>query len=288
RAGRGSAGVRAARIHRGDRLRPFRSVPPARANQAIRRQARPCLGRRRRLRRRRHQEQYLRSRMAAALGPRPSLSRGRSRPMVRSPRSAREDQSGAARPHRRARTATAALRHHGWTGGDAYSLLAHAGPLIATDIMRPPSLDAIDIKILAALQRDGRSTIQKLAAKVGLSPRPCLERVRRLEAARIITGYQAQIALEKLSKPITVFAEIALESNGRHEHFERRIAAIEEIVECWEVSGAFDYVARVVCPDIAGYEALTAALIDDPRLGISRIVSLIALRAVRPFAGYPT
>jgi len=154
--------------------------------------------------------------------------------------------------------------------------------------MRPPSLDAIDIKILAALQRDGRSTIQKLAGKVGLSPRPCLERVRRLEAARIITGYQAQIALEKLSKPITVFAEIALESHGRHDQFERRIASIEEIVECWEVSGAFDYVARVVCPDVAAYEALTAALIDDPKLGISRIVSLIALRAVRPFSGYPT
>jgi len=129
---------------------------------------------------------------------------------------------------------------------------------------------------------------EKLAGKVGLSPRPCLERVRRLEAARIITGYQAQIALEKLSKPITVFAEIALESHGRHDQFERRLAAIEEVVECWEVSGAFDYVARVVCPDVASYEALTAALIDDPKLGISRIVSLIALRPVRPFAGYPT
>jgi DNA-binding Lrp family transcriptional regulator len=154
--------------------------------------------------------------------------------------------------------------------------------------MRPPSLDAIDIKILAALQRDGRSTIQKLAGKVGLSPRPCLERVRRLEAARIITGYQAQIALEKLSKPITVFAEIALESHGRHDQFERRLASIEEVVECWEVSGAFDYIARVVCADVARYEALTAALIDDPKLGIARIVSLITLRPVRRFAGYPT
>ena len=57
--------------------------------------------------------------------------------------------------------------------------------------MRPPSLDAIDIKILAALQRDGRSTIQKLAGKVGLSARPCLERVRRLEGAGIIAGYRS-------------------------------------------------------------------------------------------------
>jgi DNA-binding Lrp family transcriptional regulator len=154
--------------------------------------------------------------------------------------------------------------------------------------MRPPSLDAIDIKILAALQRDGRSTIQKLASKVGLSARPCLERVRRLESAGIISGYQAQLALERLSKPITVFAEIALESHGRQDQFERRLAAIEEIVECWEVSGAFDYLARVVCADVARYEALTAALIDDPKLGIARIVSLITLRPVRRFAGYPT
>src|SRR5438045_2081042 len=68
---------------------------------------------------------------------------------------------------------------------------------------RPPSLDRIDIKILAILQRDGRSTIQKLAETVGLSPRPCLERVRRLETAGIIVGYQAVVALERLSRPLT-------------------------------------------------------------------------------------
>jgi DNA-binding Lrp family transcriptional regulator len=154
-------------------------------------------------------------------------------------------------------------------------------------VMRAPSLDAIDIKILAALQREGRSTIQKLAGRVGLSPRPCLERVRRLEAAGIISGYQAVLALERLSRPITVFAEIALESHGRQEQFERRLAKIEEIVECWEVSGAFDYLARFVCADVARYETLTAALIDDPALGVARIQSLITLRPVRRFAGYP-
>src|SRR5258708_3186598 len=143
--------------------------------------------------------------------------------------------------------------------------------------MRPPTLDAIDVKILAALQRDGRSTIQKLAGTGGLSARPALERVRWLEAAGILAGYQAQLELERLSNPIVVFAEIALESHGRKNQFERRLAAIEEIVECWEVSGAFDYLARVVCADVARYEALTAALIDDPKLGIARIVSLITL-----------
>ena len=75
---------------------------------------------------------------------------------------------------------------------------------------RPPALDQIDIKILAALQRDGRSTIEKLTKAVGLSARPCLERVRRLEAAGIIAGYQAVLNIDRLTRPITVFAEITL------------------------------------------------------------------------------
>jgi len=152
---------------------------------------------------------------------------------------------------------------------------------------RPPALDRIDIKILAALQRDGRTTIQKLAETVGLTARPCLERVRRLEAAGIIAGYRAVLALERLSKPVTIFAEIALEKQGQQDRLEKRLTAIEEVVECWEVSGNVDYLARFVCADLGRYETLTADLIDDKALGVSRIVSHIALRPVRRFAGYP-
>ncbi len=153
---------------------------------------------------------------------------------------------------------------------------------------RPPALDQIDIKILAALQRHGRSTIQKLAGQVGLSPRPCLERVRRLEAAGIIAGYRAVLDLGRLSRPVSVFAEIALEKHGSQERFERRLTTIEEVVECWEVSGTFDYLARFVCADIETYQTITTALIDDPALGVARIVSHVALRPVRRFSGYPT
>jgi len=152
---------------------------------------------------------------------------------------------------------------------------------------RPPALDRIDVRILVVLQRDGRSTIQKLAERVGLSPRACLERVRRLEAGRLIIGYQAIIDVERLSRPVTVFAEIALEKHGKRDRFERRLGTIEEVVECWEVSGAADYVARFVCADLATYQALTAALIDDSTLGVARIVSHIGLRPVRRFSGYP-
>jgi DNA-binding Lrp family transcriptional regulator len=152
---------------------------------------------------------------------------------------------------------------------------------------RPPALDRIDIKILAALQRDGRSTNERLAATVALSPRACLERVRRLERSGVIVGYQAVIELSLLSKPVTVFAEIALERLGNQQRFEHGLAAIEEMVECWEVSGTFDYLARFVCADLARYEEVTNGLAGDTRLGVARIVSHIALRPVRRFAGYP-
>jgi DNA-binding Lrp family transcriptional regulator len=152
---------------------------------------------------------------------------------------------------------------------------------------RPPALDRIDIKILAALQRNGRMTIEKLAGLAGLTARPCLERVRRLEAAGIIAGYQAVLALEKLSKPVTIFAEIIMDKQGRSDRLEKRLAGIEEIVECWEVSGDLDYLARFVCTDLARYETLTTDLIDDGDVGVARIVSHITLRPVRRFAGYP-
>ena len=154
-------------------------------------------------------------------------------------------------------------------------------------IKRPPALDRIDLKILVALQRNGRTTIQKLADLVGLTPRPCLERVRRLEAAGIIAGYQAVVAIERLAKPVTVFAEIVLERQARQDRFEKYLSGIEEAVECWEVTGDPDYLVRFVCSDLARYETLTADMIDDADLGVARVVSHIALRPVRKFAGYP-
>jgi DNA-binding Lrp family transcriptional regulator len=145
----------------------------------------------------------------------------------------------------------------------------------------------MDVKILAGLQRDGRSTIQSLAQRVGLSPRACLERVRRLEAAGVIAGYQAIIELRHLSRPVNVLAEIILEKHANRRRFERRILALDAVVECWEVSGTVDYIARFVCADLAGYEELTSELIDDDVLGVARIISHVTLRPVRRFAGYP-
>jgi DNA-binding Lrp family transcriptional regulator len=152
---------------------------------------------------------------------------------------------------------------------------------------RTPALDRIDIKILAALQHDGRSTVQKLAETIGLSPRATLERVRRLEASGVIAGYQAVVELRHLSRPVNIFAEMVLEKHANSGRFEKRIAALDEVVECWEVSGDVDYLVRFVCADLAAYEEITSALIDDTNLGVARIVSHVALRPVRRFTGYP-
>src|SRR5213595_3567969 len=145
---------------------------------------------------------------------------------------------------------------------------------------RPPALDRIDIRILAVLQRDGRTTNQKLSVQVGLSPRASLERVRRLEQSGIISGYQEQIELAQLSRPVNVFAEIILEKQAKQGRFEQRLTKIDEVVECWEVSGTVDYLARFVCADLATYQALTTNLIDDTNLGVARIISHVALRPI--------
>jgi Lrp/AsnC family transcriptional regulator of ectoine degradation len=152
---------------------------------------------------------------------------------------------------------------------------------------RTPALDRIDVKILAALQRDGRATFADLAHRVGLSPRATLERVRRIEAAGIISGYQALIELGRIAHTVTIFAEIFLEKHANRSRFEKRLGSLGAVVECWEVSGAVDYVARFVCADLAAYEELTSALIDDAQLGVARIVSHVALRPICRFTGYP-
>src|SRR5204863_8418317 len=105
--------------------------------------------------------------------------------------------------------------------------------------------------------------------------------------AGVIAGYQAVLELSSLSRPVNVFAEIILERQANSGRLEKRLAALEEVVECWEVSGTVDYVARFVCADLAAYEELINALIDDENLGVARVVSHVALRPVRRFAGYP-
>ncbi|RME66163.1 MAG: Lrp/AsnC family transcriptional regulator [Alphaproteobacteria bacterium] len=155
--------------------------------------------------------------------------------------------------------------------------------------MKARGLDAIDLKILAVLQTQGRITNRQLATSVGLSPSPCLERVRRLEQAGYIRGYRALIDLDKLYAPVTVMAQITLAAHGkgRQAAVEPQLTCEPTLVELLEVSGDCDYVARFVVPSIAFYQRLTAQWLAAPALGIERIVSHVVMRQVKEAAALP-
>lgn len=150
-------------------------------------------------------------------------------------------------------------------------------------------LDQIDLRILTVLQEDGKLTNQALSERIGLSPRPCLERVRRLERDGVIRRYQAILDLRRFQSCITVLTQIAMERHGRDSRhlFERRLANTPEVVECFEVSGEFDYIAKLICRDVDAYQALTQGWMDESELGVVRVTSNIVLRPVRDLAPAP-
>lgn len=120
------------------------------------------------------------------------------------------------------------------------------------------TMDAIDRKIIRALQQDARLTNQDLAALIGLSASPCLRRVRRLEQDGILAGYTALVDQEKFGLPINVFVNIRLEkpSADTIRAFEGAIENIDAVVECYLMTGNRDYLLRVVSSDLKSYEHL--------------------------------
>jgi Lrp/AsnC family transcriptional regulator, leucine-responsive regulatory protein len=119
-----------------------------------------------------------------------------------------------------------------------------------------PALDAIDRRIIAAVQDDGRVSTQDLAARVGLSPSPCARRVRILEAAGIIKRYTAVIDQKKVGLPISAFASVKLERQREEEldRFAQAVARWPEVVDCYLMTGQRDYLLRVVVADLEAYE----------------------------------
>ncbi len=151
-------------------------------------------------------------------------------------------------------------------------------------------LDDRDIKILSVLAREGRISKVDLAARVNLTATPCWERLRRLEAAGVIRGYHADIALNLIGPSVTVFVTVEL---GQHrtedfQAFERTVAGFEEITACWALGGGFDYLMQVTTRDIDLYQRLIDELLAR-RIGVTRYYSYIVTKAVKtngppPFA----
>lgn len=155
--------------------------------------------------------------------------------------------------------------------------------------MQLKKLDKLDLRILTELQQDGRVTNQALSEKIGLSPRACLERIRRLERDGVILRYQAVVDVRKIQTGVFVLAQISLEKQGKQRHslFERRLKDTPQVIECFEVSGPFDYIAKIACPDLESYQDLTDSWLDDPELGVTRVVTNVVLRPLRDLGTYP-
>jgi Lrp/AsnC family transcriptional regulator of ectoine degradation len=148
-------------------------------------------------------------------------------------------------------------------------------------------LDKIDLKILAALQRDGRITKLNLAAEAGLSAAACWERLRRLEKAGVIARYGAVIDAARLGRFATVLVEITLKSH-RQADFQRFEAAMMRepaIVACDAVGGGIDYLLRVVTTDIDSYQRLIDALLEA-EIGIDRYFTYIVTKTIKQ-TGFP-
>ena len=142
-------------------------------------------------------------------------------------------------------------------------------------------LDAIDQRILDSLQGNARLSNVELANAAGLSPSPCLRRVRALEDDGVIRGYAALVDQEAVGLPVSVFIMVSLEKQVERalETFEELVRALPEVMECYLMTGDSDYLLRVVTRDLQAYEAfLMTHLTKFP--GVSSIKSSFALKQV--------
>ncbi|MGV6800379.1 MAG: Lrp/AsnC family transcriptional regulator [bacterium] len=142
-------------------------------------------------------------------------------------------------------------------------------------------LDQIDRKILRYLQENARITNADLAEKVGLSPTPCLRRLRRLENDGIIKGYHTEVNKEVLGVGVTVVILVKLEREDEEalRSFEEAISAREEVMECDLVTGKFDYFLRVIIPTLTAYESfLSETLLRMPN--VQTVESSFTLREI--------
>ena len=141
-------------------------------------------------------------------------------------------------------------------------------------------VDRLDLRILAQLQKNGRMTNVDVADAVGLSPSPCLLRVKRLEQAGYIAGYGAHLQLEKLGDTLTVFTEITLNDHHREDffRFETAIRDVDEIMECHLVSGGSDYLLRFLTRGVNHYQQGIEGLLER-NIGIEKYFSYIVIKS---------
>jgi DNA-binding Lrp family transcriptional regulator len=117
-------------------------------------------------------------------------------------------------------------------------------------------IDETDLRLLKTVQEDARLSNVELAERIGLSPSPCLRRLRRLEDDGIIKGYMTLLDQKAVGLPVNVFISVTLKEQSEHalDDFEGRIRHLPQVMECYLMTGTADYLLRVVTADLAAYE----------------------------------
>jgi Lrp/AsnC family leucine-responsive transcriptional regulator len=154
--------------------------------------------------------------------------------------------------------------------------------------MPKTDLDSIDCRIVAALQSDGRLSNVELADKVGLSPSPCLRRVKRLERDGYIEGYRAALRRDRVGLGFSVFIGVKIDghANERAMAFEKAVVEMPEVIACHLVSGEADYLLEVVVPDLSDYQRfLVDELLNLPI--VREVRSNIAIQTLKAGAPLP-
>ena len=150
-------------------------------------------------------------------------------------------------------------------------------------------MDQKDRQIIRTLQRDGRITNQDLAESVSLSPSPCLRRIKNLEKAGVIKGYHARVDARAYGLTITAFVSIRLERHDEEtvNNFEREVAHIEEILDCYVMAGETDYQLRVVVHDLEHSEKFVRSHLQ--RIGgLASMDTRFAYGTVKETATFPS
>ena len=150
-------------------------------------------------------------------------------------------------------------------------------------------MDSVDRAILRHLQAEARLSNTELADRVGLSPSPCLRRIRRLEESAVIAGYGAIIDPAAVDRGFQVLVHVTMEVRDRlatMEAFEARVAELDEVIECRRMFGDPDYLLWVAAADLAAYEQLyMTKLVGLP--GVARTVSQLTMKTVKPGGRLP-
>src|SRR5262249_45273456 len=149
-------------------------------------------------------------------------------------------------------------------------------------------LDAIDRRIISTLQADGRLSNVDLAERVGLSPSPCLRRVKRLEREGYIEAYRAILQRHRVGLGLTVFLAVKIDghANDRAGSFEEVVVAMPEVVACHLVAGDVDYLLEVVVPDLEHYQRFLVGQLLNLSI-IREVRSSIAIESLKAGAPLP-